>query len=180
MSKTTSTSSRVAQDNCPYLEVRNESGETRYICTVQGIRMSEMDVSVLCKHRSAWTKCYAYLFAKDLTKGKLKIEVLSDAEFEPIKQQLMSNIEIEIWEVAKQLNVTPQVVRHTIEEYNKKHFVGVVTSNKIIPARKFIETIRSNMRAKKSQSVRDFATKFDLDPQKFTQLLLMLIEKNYI
>ncbi|MCD6484008.1 MAG: hypothetical protein J7L47_02730 [Candidatus Odinarchaeota archaeon] len=180
MSKAVSSKEGTGREFCPYLEIRKDPNETSYICTVQGVRMSKMDVSVLCKSRSAWKNCYAYLFAKDLMKGKRRVETLSDAEFEPIKQQLMSNIELDLWDIAKQLNVLPQVVRQTIEEYNKKQLIGIVTSNKIIPARTFIESIRADVNASNPARVKESAEKYGLEISRFTKSLLMLIERGYL
>jgi len=180
MSKVVSSRESVRQEACPHLEIRKELNETNYICQIQGVKMSKMDVSVLCQSKTAWKNCYAYLFAKDIAKKKGKVKTLSDVEFEPIKQQLMSNIELNLWDVSKQLNVLPQVVRQTIEEYNKKHFIGVVTSNKIIPARTFIETIRANINTKAPLTVKEVAEKYNLELNKFTKLLLTLIEKGYV
>jgi len=158
---------------CPYLKKLDD----RYMCSVQGIRLWESDVKLLCLSPDAWKMCFAYKLAEA---GGVE-KTIEPTLLDEILFEVTSKGELNLSDVSKEKNVIPVAIRSAIDKYNReKGVIAIVTKDKIISANQFTEILSRKIKEKGDVSLNDISNELNCDLDYLTRVLTIMIKHNQL
>ena len=164
---------KLKKSKCPYLKKLDD----RYMCSVQGIRLWESDVKLLCLSPDAWKMCFAYRLAEV---GGVE-KTIEPTLLDEILFEVTSKGELNLSDVSKEKNVIPVAIRSAIDKYNReKGVIAIVTKDKIISANQFTEILSRKIKEKGDVSLNDISNELNCDLDYLTRVLTIMIKHNQL